>query len=202
MIRTLVMLAFLGGAASRCRRDCAFPGLCSLAISGFFTAWQCGARGPGCASPEFGCRPSGSDKLDPARTYIFMSNHVSNIDPPILMPLIPRRTSVMVKKELFNVPDPGQDDAPGIAGSGGSRESRRRNLRRARAAADVIRQGINMTIYVEGHRSFDGKLAALQERPVLPGRRSAVCRWCRSPSSVRTTSCRKGDLPSSPGLSL
>jgi 1-acyl-sn-glycerol-3-phosphate acyltransferase len=33
----------------------------------------------------------GLDKLDPARTYIFMSNHVSNVDPPILMPLIPRR---------------------------------------------------------------------------------------------------------------
>ena len=46
----------------------------------------------------------GLDKLDPARTYIFMSNHVSNVDPPILMPLIPRRMSVMVKKELFRVP--------------------------------------------------------------------------------------------------
>ena len=33
-----------------------------------------------------------------------MSNHVSNIDPPIMVPLIPRRTSVMVKKELFNYP--------------------------------------------------------------------------------------------------
>jgi 1-acyl-sn-glycerol-3-phosphate acyltransferase len=40
----------------------------------------------------------GLDKLDPARTYIFMSNHVSNVDPPILLPLIPRRTSLIVKK--------------------------------------------------------------------------------------------------------
>src|SRR5579872_6943318 len=45
---------------------------------------------------------NGLEKLDPARTYIFMSNHVSNIDPPITVPLIPRRTSVLVKKELFN----------------------------------------------------------------------------------------------------
>ncbi|MBV9572687.1 MAG: 1-acyl-sn-glycerol-3-phosphate acyltransferase, partial [Acidobacteriales bacterium] len=37
----------------------------------------------------------GREKLDPARNYIFMSNHVSNVDPPILLPLIPRRTSVM-----------------------------------------------------------------------------------------------------------
>ena len=33
-----------------------------------------------------------------------MSNHVSNIDPPIMLPLIPRRTSVMAKKELFDYP--------------------------------------------------------------------------------------------------
>ena len=46
----------------------------------------------------------GLDKLDPKRTYMFMSNHVSNIDPPIMLPLIPRRTSVMVKKELFDYP--------------------------------------------------------------------------------------------------
>src|SRR5215469_206267 len=46
----------------------------------------------------------GLDKLDQKRTYIFMSNHTSNLDPPIQIPLIPRRTSVMVKKELFKTP--------------------------------------------------------------------------------------------------
>src|SRR5208283_3037154 len=49
-------------------------------------------------------RTIGLEKLDPAGTYIFMSNHISNLDPPITLPLIPRRTSVMVKKELFKVP--------------------------------------------------------------------------------------------------
>src|ERR1017187_274662 len=47
---------------------------------------------------------SGLEKIDPSRTYIFMSNHVSNLDPPITLPLIPRRTSVMVKIGLFKVP--------------------------------------------------------------------------------------------------
>src|SRR5580693_1456345 len=49
-------------------------------------------------------RTIGLDKIDPARTYIFMSNHISNLDPPVTLPLIPRRTSVMVKKGLFKVP--------------------------------------------------------------------------------------------------
>src|SRR5579872_2260539 len=46
----------------------------------------------------------GLDCFDHSRSYIFMTNHVSNLDPPIQIPLIPKRTSVMVKKELFKVP--------------------------------------------------------------------------------------------------
>src|SRR5579884_4064085 len=46
----------------------------------------------------------GLERIDPARTYVYMSNHVSNLDPPILIPLIPQRTSVMAKKELFQYP--------------------------------------------------------------------------------------------------
>ena len=46
----------------------------------------------------------GLDKIDPAGTYIFMSNHVSNIDPPVFVPLIGRRVFILVKKELFRIP--------------------------------------------------------------------------------------------------
>ena len=120
----------------------------------------------------------GLDKLDPARTYIFMSNHVSNVDPPILMPLIPRRMSVMVKKELFRVPVLARLMRFGslVPVDRGNRES---GIAAVRAAADVIRQGVNMTIYVEGHRSFDGKLLPVQEGTVLLGARSAAFRWFR-----------------------
>jgi 1-acyl-sn-glycerol-3-phosphate acyltransferase len=106
----------------------------------------------------------GLHKLDPARTYIFMSNHVSNVDPPILMPLIPRRMSVMVKKELFRVPVLARLMRFGslVPVDRGNRES---GIAAVRAAADVIRQGVNMTIYVEGHRSFDGKLLPFKKGP-------------------------------------
>src|SRR5271167_3262146 len=106
----------------------------------------------------------GLDKFDPARTYIFMSNHVSNVDPPILMPLIPRRMSVMVKKELFRVPVLARLMRFGslVPVDRGNRES---GIAAVRAAADVIRQGINMTIYVEGHRSLDGKLLPFKKGP-------------------------------------
>ncbi len=124
MIRTLAMLTFWGLAAP----VAALIGFPWTFITGdirllyrmfMFGAWN-GVRLTGVRVQTVGL-----DKLDPARTYIFMSNHVSNLDPPITIPLIPRRTSVMVKKELFSYSDPGPGDADGVAGAGGSRQSRR-----------------------------------------------------------------------------
>src|SRR5580704_18383085 len=42
--------------------------------------------------------------LDPTKCYIFLSNHISNLDPPVLLPLLPGRTSVFVKRSLMKVP--------------------------------------------------------------------------------------------------
>jgi len=115
----------------------------------------------------------GLDMLDASRTYIFMSNHVSNIDPPILVPLIPRRTSVMVKRELFKYPLLGRAMRLGslVPVDRGNREA---GIAAVRAAADVIKQGINMTIYVEGHRSFDGKLLPFKKGPFYLAMESSV----------------------------
>lgn len=106
----------------------------------------------------------GLQKLDSSRTYIFMSNHASNLDPPLLLPLIPRRTSVMAKKELFHYPILGETMRMGalVPVDRGNREA---GIAAVNAAAEVVRQGINMTIYVEGKRSFDGKLLPLKKGP-------------------------------------
>jgi 1-acyl-sn-glycerol-3-phosphate acyltransferase len=107
---------------------------------------------------------SGLDKLDPARTYVFMSNHVSNIDPPLLLPLIPRRTSVMAKKELFDIPLLGKTMRLGSLVPV-DRKNRDAGIAAVRAAMEVIRKGINMTIFIEGGRSFDGKLLPFKKGP-------------------------------------
>jgi len=106
----------------------------------------------------------GLDKIDPTRTYIFMSNHVSNVDPPITLPLIPRRTSVMVKKELFSYPLLGQIMRIGslVPVDRGNRDA---GITAVRDAVKAIQQGLNMTIYVEGKRSFDGRLLPFKKGP-------------------------------------
>src|SRR5438309_7897589 len=106
----------------------------------------------------------GLDQFDHARSYIFMTNHVSNLDPPIQIPLIPRRTSVMVKKELFKVPILGRAMRIGSLVPV-DRGNRNAGIEAVRAAKEVVRKGISMTIYVEGHRSFDGKLLPFKKGP-------------------------------------
>src|SRR5258705_1966753 len=115
----------------------------------------------------------GLDKLDPARTYIFMSNHISNLDPPITLPLIPRRTSVMVKKELFRVPILGKIMLIGslVPVDRGNRDS---GIAAVRDAVKALEQGLNMTTYVEGKRSFDGKLLPFKKGPFYLARECNV----------------------------
>jgi 1-acyl-sn-glycerol-3-phosphate acyltransferase len=106
----------------------------------------------------------GLEKIDVSRTYVFMSNHTSNLDPPLLLPLIPRRTSVMVKKELFRYPILGEVMRLGslVPVDRGNRDA---GITAVEEAAKVVNEGVNMTIYVEGKRSFDGKLLPFKKGP-------------------------------------
>ncbi|HVN18065.1 MAG TPA: lysophospholipid acyltransferase family protein [Dongiaceae bacterium] len=106
----------------------------------------------------------GRDGFDHSRSYIFMTNHTSNLDPPIQVKLIPRRTSVMVKKELFKAPILGTAMRMGdlVPVDRGNRDAGIDAVREAKA---VIDKGLNMIIYVEGKRSFDGKLLPFKKGP-------------------------------------
>jgi 1-acyl-sn-glycerol-3-phosphate acyltransferase len=106
----------------------------------------------------------GLDNIDPQGTYIFMSNHVSNLDPPVLVPVIPRRTSVLAKKEIWRIPILGKalDLAEIVPVERHNRDAAIRSIRRA---GEVMRHGINMTIYPEGTRSPDGRLLPFKKGP-------------------------------------
>ena len=106
----------------------------------------------------------GLDKIDPAGTYIFMSNHVSNLDPPLLVPLIPGRTSVLAKKEIWRIPILGKalDLAEIVPVERSNREAAINSIRRA---GEVMRHHINMTIFPEGTRSPDGHLMPFKKGP-------------------------------------
>jgi 1-acyl-sn-glycerol-3-phosphate acyltransferase len=163
LIHTVVMLGFWALALPGAALICIPWTLLSGDIRFFYRVAMWSAR-TGVRLAGIRVQTVGLDRLDPQRTYVFMSNHVSNIDPPIMVPLIPRRTSVMVKKELFNYPILGRTMRIGslVPVDRGNREA---GIAAVRAAAAVLRRGINMLIYVEGHRSFDGRLLPFKKGP-------------------------------------
>jgi 1-acyl-sn-glycerol-3-phosphate acyltransferase len=115
----------------------------------------------------------GKELLDPARTYIFMCNHVSNLDPPVLITRLPKRTSVLVKKELFQIPILGRAMHMGDLVSV-DRSNRDAAVDSMRQATEVMNRGLNMTVFPEGTRSRDGRLLPFKKGPFYMAMDSGV----------------------------
>lgn len=108
---------------------------------------------------------SGLENVPAGRACIFMSNHVSNLDPPVLIPLLPGRCSVLLKKELMNIPILGR--AMRLAKfvpveRGGKRDAAQASVE---AAAEALRSGLHIMVFPEGTRSRDGRLQAFKKGP-------------------------------------
>lgn len=99
----------------------------------------------------------------PAGACVFASNHASNLDPLVLLPAVPRRASVLVKRELFRVPmlGAGMRLADFISVSRTQMESATASVA---AGAAKLRDGRSVVVFAEGTRSPDGRL-----RPFRPG---------------------------------
>jgi 1-acyl-sn-glycerol-3-phosphate acyltransferase len=103
-------------------------------------------------------RVVGLDNVPAGRACIFMSNHVSNMDPPVLLPVVPAMTSVFLKKSLMNIPLLGTAMRMGKFVPVSRGHSRLEAENSVRAAAEALRSGLHITIFPEGTRSPDGKL--------------------------------------------
>jgi len=101
---------------------------------------------------------SGLNRVDPGTAYVFMANHTSFLDGPLLFMLIPRSIRVILKKSVFAFPVPGwiMTTAGFVpvdrrAGGGGVRSIER--------AVRVIKEKkYSFLIFPEGTRSLNGGL--------------------------------------------
>lgn len=105
---------------------------------------------------------AGRGRLDRGTPYIFMANHQSFVDGPLLMTVLDRPARVIVKRFVFRVPVLGLGmrfagyvplDKEG-AGAG------RRSI--ARAARLIREKGYSFLVFPEGTRSWDGKALPLR----------------------------------------
>jgi 1-acyl-sn-glycerol-3-phosphate acyltransferase len=105
----------------------------------------------------------GQENIPSGRACIFLSNHVSNMDPPVLLPSIPGMTSVFLKKSLMNIPLLGTAMRMGRfipVARGHNRDEAEKSVQ---AAAAAMSSGLHVTIFPEGTRSPDGRLLPFKQ---------------------------------------
>ena len=106
---------------------------------------------------------AGAEKVPLDRALVYMSNHQSHIDIPVLYATVPSPSLRMVAKtELFRIPGFGRAmrAAEFVEVDRADRASAVDSLRRA---ADTLASGISVWIAPEGHRSRDGVLGPLKK---------------------------------------
>lgn len=100
---------------------------------------------------------SGAEKLDPQQSYIYMANHQSNADIPLLLGRLPVQFRWLAKAELFRIPIFGRA-MRGVGYISLDRSNRKSAFESLNRAARTIRNGTSVLIFPEGTRSRDGRI--------------------------------------------
>ncbi len=104
----------------------------------------------------------GREKILPGRNYVFLSNHQSNFDGPMLCCIVPRDLKALIKKEMMRLPVlslvlkqvqfvPIERKNPKQAQSGIDR------------GVDLLKDGKSFFAFPEGTRSRDGHLGEFKK---------------------------------------
>ena len=106
---------------------------------------------------------TGMERVPPGRAYVYMSNHQSHLDIPMLYATLPSPTIRMLgKKELFRIPLWGR----GLRAAEFVEVDRSNHTRAVASieyAAKLIRDGVSIYLAPEGTRSRDGRIGKLKK---------------------------------------
>lgn len=105
----------------------------------------------------------GLHKISPNGSYVFVANHLSYMDTPVVLANIPVQFRFLAKGGLFQIPFLGWH----LSRAGHIRVPRgdaRGAVKTMAAAAQTIRErGVSLLIFPEGGRSHDGALGEFKE---------------------------------------
>jgi 1-acyl-sn-glycerol-3-phosphate acyltransferase len=100
---------------------------------------------------------NGLENIDPSQSYVYMSNHQSNFDIPVLLAHLPVQFRWLAKAELFRIPIFGR----AMRGAGYvkiDRFNQESAFASINEAAAKIKNGVSVMIFPEGTRSRDGNI--------------------------------------------
>jgi 1-acyl-sn-glycerol-3-phosphate acyltransferase len=116
----------------------------------------------------------GLEKISPDGSYVFVSNHLSYMDTPVVLANIPVQFRFLAKRGLFQIPFLGWH----LARAGHirvPREDARAAVKTMGIAAQLIREaGISLIIFPEGGRSRTGDLRPFKEGAAFIAVRAGV----------------------------
>lgn len=106
---------------------------------------------------------TGAERVPPGRAYVYVSNHQSHIDVPMLYATLPSPTiRMLAKKELFQIPLWGR----GLRAAEFIEVDRANHTRAIQSidrAKELIRDGVSVWLAAEGTRSLDGRIGPLKK---------------------------------------
>jgi 1-acyl-sn-glycerol-3-phosphate acyltransferase len=115
----------------------------------------------------------GLDHL-PRGASIVMANHSSNLDPPVLIPLLPGRVVIYLKASLMRIPVLGY----ALRLAGDIPVTRDGSVESAKATSAVaqreLEQGSCLVLFPEGTRSRDGSLLPFKKGPFFLAKASGA----------------------------
>jgi len=100
---------------------------------------------------------NGLANIDPDQSYVYMSNHQSNFDIPVLLAHLPVQFRWLAKAELFKIPIFGR----AMRGAGYvkiDRFNQESAFESIKEAGSRMKNGVSVMIFPEGTRSRDGKI--------------------------------------------
>ena len=105
---------------------------------------------------------NGLANIDPTQSYVYMSNHQSNFDIPVLLAYLPVQFRWLAKAELFKIPIFGR----AMRGAGYvkiDRFNQQSAFESINEAAAKMKNGVSVMIFPEGTRSRDGKIRSFKK---------------------------------------
>ena len=102
-------------------------------------------------------RVTGLSNIEPDKSYVYMANHQSNFDIPVLLGYLPVQFRWLAKAELFRIPVFGR----AMLGAGYvkiDRFNQKSAFESISTAARRLRDGASVMIFPEGTRSRDGSI--------------------------------------------